>query len=207
LTRIKYTILLAGLVISQNAFAHSPIKGIGFLFNGMLHPFLIPAHVLVIVALGFWIGQLQPIKHRVSILLYLFSLIAGLTLSAFDLMPEYNWSLILLVLTVIIGISTFIGISTWVANSVPVAVTSLICIIVALVIGLDSQVEDLTGSTRIISLVGNGVGSYLMLLYAIAISETMSVKRWQQIGIRVLTSWLSASALMVLALNFSSLGK
>jgi len=85
--------------------------------------------------------------------------------------------------------------------------TSLICIIVALVIGFDSQVDDLTGSTRIISLVGNGVGSYLMLLYAIAISETMSVKSWQQIGIRVLTSWLSASALMVLALNFSSLGK
>jgi len=201
MTRIKYTILLTGLVISQNAFAHSPIKGIGFLFNGMLHPFLIPAHVLVIVALGFWIGQLQPIKHRASILLYLFSLIAGLTLSAFDLMPEYNWSLFLLVLTVIIGISTLV------AMSVPVAVTGLICIIVALMIGFDSQVDDLTGSTRIISLVGNGVGSYLMLLYAIAISETMSVKSWQQISIRVLTSWLSASALMVLALNFSSLGK
>jgi len=194
-------ILLAGLVISQNAFAHSPIKGIGFLFNGILHPFLIPAHILVIVALGFWIGQLQPKKHRASILLYLFFLIAGLSLSVFNLMPEYNWSLILLILAIIIGISTLAAIS------VPVVVTSLICITVALVIGLDSQVDDLTGSIRIISLVGNGVGSYLMLLYAIAISETMSVKSWQQIGIRVLTSWLSASALMVLALNFSSLGK
>jgi len=194
----KLALLLGSLIFSQSAFAHSPIKGIGFLFNGMVHPFLIPSHVLVILVLGFLIGQLQPQKHRVSILLFLFALMTSLGFSALNIkLPEYDWTFILLLIAVVIGLSALFAInfSVW--------MTSLAAIFTALLIGFDSQIDDLTGSIKIISLVGNAVGSYLMLLYAVAISETMSVKKWQQIGIRILTSWLSAGALMVLALNLS----
>ncbi len=195
---IKLALLLGSLALSQSAFAHSPIKGIGFLFNGIVHPFLIPSHILLIVVLGFLMGQLQPKKHRVSILLFLFAIITSLSFSALNIkLPEYDWTFILLVIAVVIGLSSLFSINF------PVWATSLVSLIAALVIGFDSQIDDLTGSIKIISLVGNGVGSYLMLLYAVAISETMSFKKWQQIGIRILTSWLSAGALMVLALNLS----
>ena len=204
----KLAVLFCGLLISQNAFAHSPIKGIGFLFNGMLHPFLIPAHVLVIVTLGFWLGQLQPKKHRASILLYLLAMVVGFTLSAFNLSLEYFTSTYFYLnnigTTLLLVIAMLIGFVSLSAISVPVFVTSIVCFIVALLLGLDSQLEDLTGSVKNISLVGNAVGSYMILLYAIALSETMSIKNWQKVAIKILTSWLSASAFMVLALNVST---
>ena len=39
------------------ALAHSPIKGIGNFYNGALHPFVSPAHLIALLALGLWLGQ------------------------------------------------------------------------------------------------------------------------------------------------------
>ena len=196
---IRKIALFSGiLLVSQNAFAHSPIKGIGTLFNGILHPFLIPSHVLVILALGFWIGQLQPKKHQYSILVFLLTMIVALGLTAFNISLGDNGSSIILILAILIGLMTLS------AAPASVTLTAVVCIIVALLTGLDSQLEDLSGSVKLISQVGNTVGSYLMLLYAVALSETLSIESWQKIGIRILSSWLSASALMVLALHLSS---
>ena len=109
----------------------------------------------------------------------------------------YNSSMVLLVFAILTGLLTL---ST--LRLTP-AVLSLLCILLAVALGLDSQAEDLSGSAKVIALVGNVVGSYLMLLYAMALSETLSVKKWQQITIRILTSWISAGAFMVLALKLS----
>ena len=204
-----FAVLLSSLLISQNAFAHSPIKGIGFLFNGILHPFFIPSHILLILTLGFYLGQEtgqhKPQKHVVPVLFFLGTMIATFTLIAFypqvtQLLEQkvaYNSSMVLLVLAILTGLLTLSTLR------LATPVISLLCILIALALGLDSQVEDLSGSAKVIALVGNVVGSYLMLLYAMALSETLSVKKWQQITIRILTSWLSAGAVMVLALNLS----
>ncbi len=198
---LQYSLLFIGIIFSQSAFAHSPIKGIGFLFNGILHPFFIPSHILLILTLGFWIGQQQPQKQIASVLLYLGAMITGLLLTAYYsqsyLLIKDNNTLILLSLTILIGLMTLSAVSF------PSVFIRLVSIIVAFALGFDFQTEDLNGSAKIISLVGSAVGSYFMLLYAIALSETLSVKKWQKISIRILASWLSAGAIMVLALNVS----
>lgn len=42
------------------AAAHSPIKGVGTFYSGLLHPALVPAHLLALIAVGLLIGQNVP---------------------------------------------------------------------------------------------------------------------------------------------------
>jgi hypothetical protein len=71
------------------------------------------------------------------------------------------------------------------------------------VVGLDSAREDLSGLAESVSLFGNAVGIYLLLLYSMGFAEYFSSKSWQRIGIRILGSWMAASAFLVLALMLS----
>jgi len=183
------------MLLPQLALAHSPIKGIGDFLNGMLHPLLVPAQVLIILALGLWYGQHQSAENKVSVLAFLFATIAGLVVSGFSMTADV--SVLLLIGATVIGLIIISGISA------PQGFYIFLGISAGFIVGLDSAQESLAGKAKIISLFGSGVGIYFLLLYVMAISETLSVKHWQIIAVRVIASWLSASAMMVLALSFS----
>jgi len=192
---LRISFFLSLIFLPQLALAHSPIKGIGSFLNGMLHPLLVPAQVLIILALGLWIGQHQPAKNKASVLVFLFATIVGLVVSYFSMTNDV--SLLLLMGAAIIGLIIISGIT------LPPVFTIFLGLFAGFIVGLDSAQEALTGKAKILSLFGSGVGIYFLLLYAMAISETFSVRHWQIIAIRVIASWLSASAMMVLALSFS----
>lgn len=192
---LRILLFLSLMFLPQLALAHSPIKGIGSFLNGMLHPLLVPAQVLIILALGLWIGQHQPAKNKASVLVFLFATIVGLVVSYFSMTNDV--SLLLLMGATIIGLIIISGIT------LPPVFTIFLGLFAGFIVGLDSAQEALTGKAKILSLFGSGVGIYFLLLYAMAISETLSVRHWQIIAIRVIASWLSASAMMVLALSFS----
>lgn len=62
---IQFVVALASLVVMvEPALAHAPIKGIGTFYNGVLHPLLIPAHLLLVVGLGLLLGQHAPRLSR-----------------------------------------------------------------------------------------------------------------------------------------------
>lgn len=191
---VKFCIFIALALTPEIVLAHSPIKGIGNLFNGILHPLFAPAQLLSIIALGLWFGQNQPAKHQITVLAYLFAVIAGLLASYFSL--RFNVSMALL-----LGAS---GIGLLIISNFkfPSLVYIACAMLLGFAIGLDSIQDDLSRKEKIISLFGNGVGIYFLLLYALALSESFSKKAWQTIAIRVLASWISASALMVLSLNY-----
>ena len=42
------------------ALAHAPIEGIGAFYNGMLHPVLVPLHLVLIAGIGLLLGQQTP---------------------------------------------------------------------------------------------------------------------------------------------------
>ncbi len=183
------------LITPEIVLAHSPIKGMGDFFNGMLHPILVPAQVLVILALGLWYGQNKPVENQVSILAYLFAVIAGLI--ATNLSLGIDVSIILL-----LGATT---ISLLIISNIvlPKLVYILIGIMLGFIIGLDSAQDGFSTKAKWVALFGSGVGIYFLLLYAMVLSESLSKKAWQNIAVRVMASWISASALMVLALNFA----
>ena len=196
-SRIIY--LLSILFLPQMVLAHSPIKGIGHFLNGMLHPILVPSQLIIIVALGLLYGQHEPEKNKLSILLFLTSTIIGLVLTSFFIIPDI--SLLLLILAVIIGLTIITSIA------IPQPIFMLFAIVVGIIVGFDSAQLDLETKAMVVTLFGSGVSIYFLLLYAMALSETLSHKQWQIIAIRIIASWLSASAIMVLALNFSYFNK
>ena len=193
---LRSLLLIFFLLTPEIALAHSPIKGIGDFFNGMLHPVLVPAQVLVILALGLWFGQNKPAENQVSIFAYLFAVITGLI--ATSLSPEYDVSIILLLGATAVGLLI-------ISNMIlPKPVYILSGIILGFIIGFDSAQDGLGAKAKWVALFGSGVGIYFLLLYAMALSESLSKKAWQNIAVRVIASWISANALMVLALNFAA---
>ena len=75
--RLRGTIAIVALLMgSAPALAHMPFQGIGGFYGGLLHPVLVPAHALSLVALGLLIGQ-QSDRRIVSIIFTL-ALAAGL---------------------------------------------------------------------------------------------------------------------------------
>ena len=192
---LRLSLFLFLLLVPEIVLAHSPIKGIGDFFNGMLHPVLVPAQVLVILALGLWFGQNKPAENKSTILLYLFAVIAGLIAANFSL--GIDVSIALLVGTVAVGLLIISHII------LPKSIYMLIGILLGFIVGLDSAQNDLSARAKWVTLFGSGVGIYFLLLYAMALSESLSKKTWQNIVVRVVASWISASALMVLALNFA----
>jgi len=192
---LRISLFISLMFLPQLALAHSPIKGIGNFLNGMLHPLLVPAQVLVILAMGLWYGQHQPAENKASVLVFLFATIAGLVVSYFSIVNDV--SLLLLIAATVIGLIIISSIT------LPPVFTIILGLFVGFIVGLDSAQETLTDKAKILSLFGSGVGIYFLLLYAMAISETLSVRHWQIIAVRIMASWLSASAMMVLALSFS----
>ena len=69
-------IVLAGLA-SSSAQAHTVIDGVGGFQGGLLHPLLVPAHALALVALGLLTGNQSP-RGRVTLVL---AFVAGLAVS------------------------------------------------------------------------------------------------------------------------------
>ena len=70
----RRSLLLATLVFSlclpAAARAHSTIQGLEGFSAGALHPLTTPAHLLVIAALGLFIGQRSPLDLKAPLLIF-----------------------------------------------------------------------------------------------------------------------------------------
>jgi hydrogenase/urease accessory protein HupE len=60
-------VLAALLLATDPAHAHDVVAGVGGFYGGLLHPLLVPAHVLALTSLGLLIGQQTP-RQRAGLL-------------------------------------------------------------------------------------------------------------------------------------------
>ncbi|WP_405232717.1 HupE/UreJ family protein [Lentisalinibacter salinarum] len=195
----KAALLLAAAlgVLPATAHAHSPVEGMNEFYNGVLHPLLVPAHVLLILATGLFLGQRGPRENRLALPAFLLAAAAGLALAGSPMAPDTVRAL-LLAGTMAIGLLIAVG------RRAPLPLYPAAGAFAGLFLGLDSTPEALEGRERIVALVGTGVGLNLWLIYACGIADFFSKKPWQRIGLRILGSWVAASSLLVLALTASS---
>lgn len=181
------------------AWAHSPIKGLGDLGNGMLHPLFVPAHLLLVVALGLLLGQ-QGVRDNIpAVWAYLAGLVLGLVLAWYGITPLELTGQELAVL----GTAVVVALGVVVAVPLPRWVLVLLGGWAGTILGLDSLQAELVGRARAAALFGSGVSLYLLLLYPMALAERLGHRHWQRVGVRVIASWIAASALLVLALLFA----
>jgi hydrogenase/urease accessory protein HupE len=193
--RARALACLVLLLAPAVALAHSPVKGIGNFYGGLLHPVLIPAHVLLLSALGLLLGQQAPRENQFPLLIFLVFTVTGLVVAGNSNGGKFE--------TVQLLVAGAIGLLVAINPQIPVLLRSLASAITALLIGIDSGQAELVAAPLFAALLGTGLGMCVFLLGAMSIADFCRARPWQKIGIRVIGSWIAASALLVLSLSVS----
>ena len=195
LSRLRVLIVAALLVVPTLAQAHTPAKDIGNFYNGLLHPILVGPHLLVLIVFGLLLGQQGLTPLRYALPTFLIALTAGLTATVFAL--DFDAELTLMFATILLGILVALE------RHLPLAVCMLLSGVLGLMLGLDSSQPELSGMARFSTLSGSAISAILCLSVIAGITELLK-RPWQRIGIRILGSWGTASALLVLAALLTS---
>ncbi len=186
---------LSALAIAEPALAHSPIEGIGGFYNGLLHPLLVPAHLLLLIALGIFWGQQGPKRIELALAVFAGATAAGLSVAWFTNTAELE--------IVVVASAATIGLLIAISPSTNVLWCSITALFAGLFLGIDSAQEELAGKDKMLSLFGSGIAIYLLALYPMVLVEYFNKKAWHKIGVRIIGSWIAASALLVLAFSLS----
>jgi urease accessory protein len=176
------------------AAAHGSIEGVGSFYGGLLHPLLVPVHVLLLLAAGLWLGQQSMERVRPTASLFGLFLAGGLVLSL--LAPEgiLNASLLL-------ALAALAGTLASANLTLPQPIVITLAALVALAVGIDSPPESGTIRSTVMALAGTWISANY-LVYLIVALVSLTTRAWMKIGVRVLGSWTAASAVLVLALEF-----
>jgi urease accessory protein len=163
-------------------------------FVGGLAGVLLPTHLLAIVALGLMIGQggRLPIFH---VALFAVGFLAGCFVIA-TAIRETPAPLLLLACTAMCGITV---VAAW---RPPLVLTAAAALIVGVLIALNTPPQALTIRAAMVEQFGSAIAALLTLALVILIA-TKAVQPWQRIGVRVVGSWIAASAILVLALKLA----
>ncbi len=194
-TLLRGLLLIALLVLTTPAWAHSPIMGIGGVFGGMLHALLIPEHGLSLLALGVALGLEQPSASRSGMLIFVAALVAGLAVTAFIAEPALAAD-VLLAATGVLGLLIA---AAW----VPPVVAWPLAAIAGVAFALDSRPEVTATDEIIRMLIGTGIGAAIALAI-VAVGSTFLQGNVSRIVLRVLGSWVAAIAILDLSLRIAT---
>ncbi len=164
----------------------------------MLHPFVVPGHILCLVALGLWLGRQETRNTRIALAAGAISLLAGLAL-AHVLAPGALLEPILLIATGLLGLAVA---ASWQTNALVAACLAALSLGA---IGLDSLVDSDQARVVLLSAMGTFCAA-LWVAFILASATTGLNADWQRIGTRVVGSWTAAVALIVLSLRFVQAG-
>jgi urease accessory protein len=188
-------ILVFLMAAPVSAYAHSPIKGIGTFYNGLLHPVLVPAHLLALVAIGLLLGQHAPRASRLA--LPAFSMAMALALAVIAMIAPAVPPWLPLAVALMAGLAVALS---WSGGALP---TSVLAIAAGTLVALDSAPDGVPEQQVWLALAGVGLGAVLVVTYFGGLAAWLD-RPWQKIAVRVLGSWIAASAMLVLTLDLFS---
>jgi hydrogenase/urease accessory protein HupE len=162
------------------------------LVGGLLHPLAVPAHILALLAIGLLIGQQR--SRLIPLVPFLAGLAAGLGALAAAVATTSA-------LNVLLAAAAVSGLLVALARPLPALVSAPLAAIAGIALGLDSPPAAIAIATAVAMLIGTGIGAGLAVAI-LAAGTSCLTRAWQQIGVRILGSWIAASAILVLALRF-----
>jgi len=184
------------LALPTQAQAHMTAPGMGDFISGLLHPWMTPTHLLILLALGLWLGQHLPL--RVGLPLQVFVPVSAVALA----LTTTHW-IAVVPPPLIIAIALAAGAVVALEARLPTFAGALLLAVAAGAIGSDSGVETGTPFTVAKTLLGTWVGLGIGLInigYYVSLAAERK-KKWISIGIRVAGSWIVAIALLMLAFS------
>lgn len=179
------------------AAAHSPFPGVGEFYNGMLHPLIVPAHLLAVLGLGLLFGQNAPKSSRYAMPAFAVALVSALAVPPTAAAPLPQAVLLGLVLAAGLLVALSLDLGAVLPGVVGAAAGALI--------GLDAGHNALVDRQSWLALAGMAVGAILAVTLVGGLVAWLG-PRWRGIPVRVLGSWTAASAFLVIALSFASRG-
>jgi urease accessory protein len=165
---------------------------------GLLHPLALPAHVLALLALGLVIAQQTAGTRYVSLAAFVSGAAVGLTAIAFGVGQTPA-------LDVLLATAFASGASAAIARPLPALACALLAAIAGVALALDSPPEAISIVVATATLVGTGLGASLALAIIVTGMNYLTRVRewnWARLGGRILSSWIAASAILVLAVRF-----
>jgi len=161
--------------------------------GGLLSPLMTPTHALALLALGLLVGQQRA--NTPSIAAFIAGLAAGLVAIARAVGETWAPDILLAATTVGAGLIAL-------APPLPRLVPAALAAIVGVALGLDSPPEVISVASAIAMLVGSGFGAGLAVAVIAAVAQHLT-RWWQRLGLRIVGSWIVASAVLVLALRYA----
>lgn len=167
---------------------------------GALEPLLAPAHLIVLLGLGLLLGQQGKHHWKAAFPSFIAALLAGLLLSnAYHDPFHLDNALVLLLIAGVAGLLTVL------AYPLPRWFTWVLVMKGGMMVGLDTVPTLLPGlaAHKIYLTLAGAAFSSSVLLVGLAVFSLFLHKVWEGVGVRVLGSWVTASAVLTLALRFA----
>jgi hypothetical protein len=166
---------------------------------GMQNAVLVPAHLLAIIGVSLLVvqeRQRRPIVVRwAAPLLFAGGLAAGVIMIARAYVPTFAGETLL-------GLMAVTGIWTALRRGFLPFAPLLLAAMTAFVVALDSPPDAV--SLQAAAVMQFGTFFAAILLFTVLVECGARLERdWQRIGVRILGSWIAASAILVLALRLS----
>ena len=176
--------------------AHTVLPGIGGFPGGLIHPLLVPAHTLSLIALGLLAGRF-PLATQARLL----AVFAVAALVAFALIAmAYSATQ---AETLILCLGAAIGLLLAADLIPPFLVAASLTAFIAGAIIVDSVPPVLSVSETMLSLAGTALAAMALAAASAWLSGALP-SRIRTIAVRIAGSWIAASAIMVLALRLAA---
>jgi urease accessory protein len=159
--------------------------------DGLLNPLTTPAHGLTLLALALLLAR-QP-QRVVVFLIFALALAAGFV--AIALAVETTPAR-----TMLLAVAAALGVMVAAAWT-PKLLAWPLAAIAGAALALDSPPQAVTIAEAYATLAGAAVGACAMLVVVAAIAGHANAD-WQRLGVRIVGSWIAASAILVLAVQF-----
>lgn len=195
--RLRATAALAFASLPNIASAHGTTAGLGTFFSGVVHPLLEPAHLVAMIALGLLIGQWPEGEEPHGVRPAFAAAVLGGAIAA-GAGVSLETDVALLVAAMVAGLSVVLAVRPpWLA-------CAALGVTIGAGIGLGSRPDVATTRDLVTTLAGVVIGVVSWTLTAAVVTQAMRARApWLRILVRVLASWVAASAILVLALVLS----
>ena len=158
--------------------------------DGLLNPLTTPAHAMTLLALALLMAR-QP-QRFVVLLIFALALAAGFLaiVLAVETTPAR---------TVLLAVAAALGAMVATAWA-PKPLAWLLAAITGAALALDSPPQAVTISEAYATLGGTTLGACATLVAVAAVANYANAD-WQRLGVRIVGSWIAASAILVLAVQ------
>jgi hydrogenase/urease accessory protein HupE len=185
---------LAGLTAATPALAHVAIEGASDFTAGLINPFFVLPHLLVIIGLGLFLAQQGVASTKLALAAFVAALLGGFAGAA-----VLNFIAIVPTRGILLATAVSVGLLVALNRNLPGAVAGILAAAAGLAIGVDSFPDGMTFWPALAGITGTSLSVSLVLVNVLAGAGYLTLG-WQKIGMRVVGSWIGACALMVAAL-------